>query len=76
MGRLRVPFMRLLAALGTAAILVACHDGNDDLSRTTSTIAAQEIAGNSSETSVPIELNDLPISDSDSSETALPVPLD
>lgn len=63
-----------IAALG----LSACDD--DDVAaaagpKTTTQVAAQEIADNTRDDAVPIQINDLPFSDADTDETALPGPV-
>lgn len=62
-------FLSGLVLLG----LVSCNDHFAD--PTTTAVARQEIQQNTSETSLPIMINDLPLSDRDSKETAKPGPI-
>lgn len=60
-----------LTALGAVA-LVACDDNEQRGPQTTTEIAMAEIEENTGETSAPILLNDLEISDDDTNETDAP----
>ena len=62
--------------LGLGLCLASCNDdsGNGN-SRTVSGVAKSEISRNTSETSDPILINDLPFSDADTRETGSPEPI-
>lgn len=64
----------LLAALpaGLALGLGACNDDNNGRTSTVSSVASKEIAQSTAETTDPILLNDLMLSDRDSNETDAP----
>ena len=66
--------LRWMVVLAAVASASACNDDDDVAAGpgTTTQIARAEIAQNTSETSEPIQINDLPISDADTSETGLP----
>lgn len=65
-----------LIAIAVAALVAGCSDnGASGVSRTTTQIAAQEIKQNTRDSAAPIELNDLPISDADTTETGRPEPI-
>ncbi|MGQ0528612.1 MAG: hypothetical protein ACT4PG_02110 [Panacagrimonas sp.] len=73
MNRIGIASLTALAALA----LAACG-GDDNQQRgpqTTTEIAMEEIDQNTSETSGPILLNDLEISDADTNETDAPSPI-
>lgn len=63
--------------LGLGLCLASCNDddnGNGN-ARTVSGVAKSEISRNTSETSDPIQINDLPFSDADTRETGSPEPI-
>ncbi|MDP9139748.1 MAG: hypothetical protein M3O62_03035 [Pseudomonadota bacterium] len=68
---------KLLVMLAAAATLVAaCNDRNGDgTPMTTTQIVSDEISANTSDGAAPIMLNDLPISNADTDDTSLPIPV-
>lgn len=73
--RMNRPLAAVAAALATLAV-VGCSDNDlNRTPRTTTQIAIQEIEQNTGEFAVPVEINDLPISDADTSETGRPNPI-
>ncbi len=68
---------RKLATLAVAAALLATGCGSDNGGAETVTrIVAKEIAQNTGDSTVPIQLNDLPVSDQDTRDDTDPAPLD
>jgi hypothetical protein len=71
MKALRVALgMTLVLGLGLA--LASCNDDGDGSSRTVFRVAKKEISQNTADTSDPIQINDLPLSDADTRDTGLP----
>jgi len=71
MSSLRVALgMTLAFTLGLG--LASCNDDHDGDDRTVSSVARMEISQSTTETSEPIQINDLSLSDADAGDTSLP----
>jgi hypothetical protein len=66
--------LTLLIAVGLSLGLASCNDSdnNNDDSRTVTSVATQEISQNTTDVDDPILINDLALSDGDTTETDLP----
>ena len=69
MNRIRIAALAACSAM----VLVACDDNEQRGPQTTTEIAIAEIEENTGETSSPILLNDLEISDDDTNDTDAPL---
>lgn len=68
---------RLLAlSVGAALLLSACNDDDASGPKTATALAKREIASRTTETAEPIEMNLRVISEADTDESSLPVPVD
>ncbi|HEY1077056.1 MAG TPA: hypothetical protein VGE51_10250 [Fontimonas sp.] len=66
---------RLALVMLAAAGLIAACDSNNNRPQTTTQIVIDEIDRNTGDDALPIVLNDLPISDDDTDESSLPMPV-
>lgn len=74
----RLKALGFLLTLSTAALVVACSGDNDARSpapQSTSELVDQEIENSTNEVIAPLSINELDITDTDTSDTALPRPI-
>lgn len=71
----RLKALGFLLTLSTAALIGACSDNDDKQTpapQSTSELVDQEIANSTNEVIAPLSINELDITDTDTSDTALP----
>lgn len=69
-------FVKIALLAGTAVLLNGCGNDNEPAAASETTAAAdQQISINTSDTALPIALDNTPDSDQDLSDSALPLPI-
>jgi len=73
----RLKALGFLLTLSTAALVVACSDNDTrpPAPQSTSELVDQEIENSTNEVIAPLSINELDITDTDTSDTALPRPI-